>query len=391
MRLRLSLVLAAALLASCGKSGAPSADPAASSASAAQATRLLLSPEDILTLHTSLLANGPVITGSVEPERRADLRAEVGAVVLQVLKENGEPVKAGDLLVRLDDASIRDSLASAEESQRAASQAFDQTERQVQRLITLRQQGMTSQQSLDDAQVQRNNAQSELLAAKARVAAARQQLQRTLVRAPFAGVVSERQVSAGDTAQIGKALVKVIDPGSMRFEGLVSADRIHELKTGQNVSFRVNGYPGVDFAGRLRRIDASANAATRQVALIVDFIDPAAAPRVAGLFAEGRVETGSTQSLMLPEGALVRSGDAAYTWVLGQGKLAKVGVTLGARDPRSGDVPVTSGLRAGDRVLRSPTASLVDGQGFDASAPGGSPAASAPDPLKSTRAALAAR
>ena len=80
---------------------------------------------------------GPVITGSVQPEKRADLRAEVSAVVMQVLKDNGEAVKRGDLLVRLDDTAIRESLQSADASARAAAQAFEQAERQVQRLKTL--------------------------------------------------------------------------------------------------------------------------------------------------------------------------------------------------------------------------------------------------------------
>ena len=178
-------------------------------------------------MNASARAAGPVITGSLQPERRADLRAEVSAVVLQVLKENGEPVRAGDLLVRLDDTAIRDSLASADEAVRAAAQAFEQAERQFQRLKTLQAQGMASTQALEDAEIRRNNAQSDLVGgASARVVQARQQLQRTEVRAPFDGVVSERKVSAGDTAQVGKELLKVIDPRSMRFEGLVSADRM---------------------------------------------------------------------------------------------------------------------------------------------------------------------
>ena len=67
---------------------------------------------------------------------------------------------------------------------------------------------------------------------------ARQQLERTEVRAPFDGIVSDRKVSAGDTAQVGKELLKVIDPTSLRFEGLVSADSIGEVKAGQHVWFR---------------------------------------------------------------------------------------------------------------------------------------------------------
>ena len=391
MRSDLRLVLAcgvlASLLAACGKggpaaAGAPgAAASAASRAAAASAPTLLIATEDLRTLASRLLASGPVITGSLQPERRADLRAEVGALVQQVLKENGEAVRAGDLLVRLDDSAIRDSLASADEAVRAASQAFEQSERQVQRLKTLQVQGMTSMQALEDAEVRRNNAQSDLVAAKARAASARQQLRRTEVRAPFDGVLSERRVSAGDTAQVGKELVKVIDPRTMRFEGLVSADRLHEIRVGQAVNFRVNGFPQHEFTGKVRRIDAAANATTRQVEVLVDFADSGAAPRMAGLFAEGRVETGGTQQLMLAEASLLRVGEAAWAWrVDGKGdgrttgaQLAKVSVKLGDRDLRSGEFPVLAGLAAGDRVLRNPGSALVDGQAVEISQPVAAP------------------
>jgi len=372
MRHFLPLLLVAGLLAACGKTdkaaapatGASAAASVAASA-AASAAVLLLAPEDLSTLQPSTLASGPVVSGSLQPERRADLRAEVAAVVLQVLKDNGEAVRAGDLLVRLDDTAIRDSLASAEETVRALNQAFDQSERQVQRLKTLQAQGMTSTQALEDAEVRRNNAQSDLVAAKSRVVSARQMLQRTGVRAPFDGVVSDRKASVGDTVQVGKELLKVIDPRSMRFEGLVSADRMHELKVGQNVAFRVNGFAQGDFAGKVRRIDATANATTRQVEVIVDFVKPADAPRVAGLFAEGRIETGSSQALMLPEAALQRAGDSAHVWRINGQSLAKVAVKLGDRDARSGELPVLGGLASGDRILRRPGSALVDGQKFE--------------------------
>ena len=384
LRLVLLCCAAACLLAACGKGGtAVPADPgrpaSAASAAAASAPRLLIAAEDLRTLASRLQATGPVITGSLQPERRADLRAEVGALVQQVLKDNGDAVRSGDLLVRLDDSAIRDSLNSADEAVRAASQAFEQTERQVQRLKTLQGQGMISMQALEDAEVRRNNAQSDLVAAKARAATARQQLRRTEVRAPFDGVLSERKVSAGDTAQVGKELVKVIDPRTLRFEGLVSADRMHEIKLGQPVSFRVNGFAQADFTGKVRRIDAAANATTRQVEVIVGFADAAAAPRVAGLFAEGRVETGGSQALMLPEASLLRVGEAAWVWRLNGAVLNKVSVKLGQRDARSGEFPVLTGLAAGDRVLRNPGSALVDGQRVELSKPAAAlaPAASA--------------
>jgi membrane fusion protein, multidrug efflux system len=380
----LTLVGCLGLLAACGRGpeagSAPSDGKAARAtpaASAASAPSLLLAPEDLRTLAPSRLAGGSVITGSLQPERKADLRSEVSAVVLQVLKQNGDPVRRGDLLVRMDDSAIRDSMTSASESVRAISQAFDQAERQVQRLKTLQAQGMTSMQALEDAEVRRNNAQSDLVAARARAASASQQLRRTEVRAPFDGVVSERKVSAGDTAAVGKELLKVIDPRSMRFEGLVSADRMHEVKLGQTVAFRVNGFPQAEFTGKVQRVDATANATTRQVEVVVVFADAAAAPRVAGLFAEGRIESGVAEALMLPESSIVRAGEVTSVWKLGAEGVNKVAVRLGERDPRRGEYPVLSGLAAGDRVLRKPGSNLQDGQRVELASVAGQAASSA--------------
>jgi RND family efflux transporter MFP subunit len=359
------MALAAALaLAACGGSKDDSTAPAEQAAAS-----LLVAPEDLLTLAPSRLSQGPVISGSVQPAKRADLRAEVPAIVMQVLKDNGQSVRAGELLMRLDDTALRDSLNSAEEALRAATQAADQAERTVNRLRTLREQGMTSAQALEDAQVRRNQAQSEVAAARTRVVAARQQLGRTLVRAPFDGVVSERKASTGDTAMMGKELLKVIDPRTMRFEGLVSADRLQDLKTGQAVHFRINGYGSRVFTGRVQLIDSAVNPATRQVAVTVNFDDPAAAPQVAGLFAEGRVEASSREALSVPESVLVREGDTVSVWRMADGRIGKRRVTLGERDDRSGEWPVLQGLASGERILRHPGIQLREGQAVTLAAP----------------------
>lgn len=361
------LVLAiATALAACSKEPAkPGAEGAPQAAKAdskdKRPTQLQVAPEDVLTIQSDILSSGPVVTGSIQPERKADLRAEVSAVVLQVLKENGEPVKRGDVLVRLDETAIRDTVSSADEAVRAASQALDQANRQLERMKTLRASGMTSAVGLDEAEVRRNTLQSELSAARSRSATARQQLSRTVVRAPFDGIVSERKVSNGDTANIGKELVKVIDPNSMRFEGRVSADSIATVKVGQKVNFRVNGYGEQQFAGIVKRIDPAANAITRQVEVLVEFADKAQ-PKVAGLYAEGRVDAQSTNALMLPEAAVVKSGDKAYTWRIKDKTINKVDLVVGARDPRTGNLEVKQGLSQGDIVLRAPTSNLKDGQ-----------------------------
>lgn len=175
---------------------------------------------------------------------------------------------------------------------------------------------------------------------------------------------------------MGKELLKVMDPASMRFEGLVSADTIGSVRAGQPVSFRVNGYGDQEFTGKVRRVNPAANATTRQVEVLVDFTGEKQ-PKLAGLYAEGRVETESTSSLTLPATALVREGDLAAAWRVRNEKLEKVKLSVGERDPRTGEIVLKGGLAEGDRVIRYPTAMLKDGQAIQASVKPSSSTASA--------------
>jgi RND family efflux transporter MFP subunit len=295
------------------------------------------------------------------------MRAELNTTVIQVFRENGDIVKHGDLLVRLDDTAIRDALMSAEANQRTASQALEQALRQLERVNTLRTSGMASAQAWTTRKSGATPRRTTSKPLKARVVLARQALDRTSVRAPFDGVVSERKVSSGDTASPGKELLKVIDPTSMRFEGLISAENVGAVKAGQAVTFRVNGYPDQDFQGKVRRVDPSANPTTRQVAVLVDLTGKEQ-PKLGGLYAEGRIETESSTSLTIPATAIWRDGDKASAWRVGQDKLSKITINVGDRDPRTGDYVLKSGLNEGDKVIRYPSAMLKDGQPVQAQA-----------------------
>ena len=214
-------------------------------------------------------------------------------------------------------------------------QALEQAQRQLDRLQTLRASGMASMQALEDTEARRDAARSEQAAAQARVAQARQQLQRTEVRAPFDGVVSERRVSVGDTAQVGRELLKVIDPRRLRIEGVLPAEAAATLRIGQTVSYRVQGQDGGALTGTLRRISPAAQAATRQVEVLVD-VDPATPARLAGLYVEGRVHAGEGAGLVLPASAVVAEGSKAWAWKIDGQRLRKVPVDLEARDARRG-------------------------------------------------------
>jgi len=350
----------ATLLAACGSGYEEVGDSGATVESPATAALpMLVTPQDLVEVSTSQIASGPVISGSLQAQKQADLRAEVSAIVMQVLKDNGDPVEKGDLLVRLDDTAFRQSLNSAQEAERVAQQSFDQAERQLSRLKTLYSTGAVSVQDEEDAELRRSAAQSELAGARTRVVQDSQQLARTEVRAPFAGIVGGREVSNGDTAQIGMALLKVIDPTSIRFEGFIPADHIRFIAVGQIVNFRVSGQSDRQFEGRIERINPVADPGSRQVSVQVAITGEY--DLTVGLFAEGRVQTEVKQGITAPESSLVRQGDQAYVWRVKDGVLNRLEVELGARDALTGAFAVKAGLVDGDLVLRHPLGALVDG------------------------------
>jgi membrane fusion protein (multidrug efflux system) len=100
----------------------------------------------------------------------------------------------------------------------------------------------------------------------------------------------------------------------------------------------------------------------------VAFAPNSAQPKVSGLYGEGRIETDVTATLMLPEGAMVRAGDKAYTWRLNGNALQKADLVVGTRDQRTGNYEVRSGLAAGDVVLRNPSSAFKDGQKIELTA-----------------------
>jgi membrane fusion protein (multidrug efflux system) len=157
----------------------------------------------------------------------------------------------------------------------------------------------------------------------------------------------------------------------------VSADQVGSVKAGQAVHFRVNGYGEQEFAGKVRRVNPAANPTTRQVELLVDLVGEKQ-PKLAGLYAEGRVETEVRSSLTIPASAVVRDGDSAFAWRVTDNKLKKVPLAIVERDARTGDFVLKSGLAAGDQVIRYPTALLKDNQPVQAD--GSAKSAMAPGP-----------
>jgi membrane fusion protein (multidrug efflux system) len=254
------------------------------------------------------------------------------------------------LIARIDDTALRETLLSAQSAERSARLALDLAQRNADRATTLEQAGAIAERDLESAQSALAAAQAAYADAQARLTAAQQQVDRTFIRAPFDGIVSERPVNAGDVVQPGTAVVTVVDPRSMRLEASVPAEQLASVHVGAPVRFSVAGYPGRTFTGRVDRINPAADPATRQVRIYVS-IPNEDSRLVAGLFAQGRVTTETRTALLAPLSAVDQRGVTPMVMRIRGGKVERVPVQLGLRDDAAGDYEIVSGLSAGDTLL----------------------------------------
>lgn len=306
--------------------------------------------ESVSAVKTEEIRTGPRISGQLSAERDATVRAEVGGSLIEAPYEEGQQVRKGAVLARITARDLSEAVVSAQASVRSAENALKVAESELRRTESLVSGGALAQRDLEMARNAVATAQSQLAAARARGAAAQAQLSDTTVRSPISGVVSDKAVNAGDVVTPGTALYTVIDPSSMRLEASVPSERIGELRVGLQVQFTVRGYEGQKFEGRIARISPSADPATRQVPIFVT-IPNAGGRLIAGLFAEGRVETQAHRGLVVPENAVDSSGTSPAVTRVRDGKAERIEVKLGLRDGDTERVEVVSGLAEGDVLL----------------------------------------
>ena len=321
---------------------------------------VMIGGENIAIVQQRSLQSGPSISGSLAAEREATIRAEIGGAVLQTLAEQGQRVAAGTLLARIDDSGVRDGWLSARSGVTSAQSSADLASRDLTRAKTLIAAGAIADRDLEQSQRANVAAQAGLADARARLALAEQNLEHTRIKAPFAGIVAEKQVSAGDVVSPGGALYTVIDPSTMRLEASVPAERLSGVRVGMPVTFEVNGYPGRSFTGRIVRVSPTADAVTRQVRIIAS-IPNAGSTLVGGLFAEGRVASETRNGLVVPLTAVDERGLQPAVVKVSGGTVRRTVVELGLRDALSESVEITKGIAAGDTVLTGAAQGISDG------------------------------
>jgi membrane fusion protein (multidrug efflux system) len=344
----------------------------ASAAETAKTETMVVGPENIAVASNGSIMTGPSLSGTLEPEREAVLRAQVSGSVLQTYADQGQAVNAGAVLARIDASGIQDAYTSARAGLVAARNAADVAAKDLARNQKLLAAGAIAERDIDQSRRASIAAQAALEDANSRLATAEKAYRSTTVTAPFSGVVSERPVSAGDVVQPGSALFTVVDPSSMRLEASVPAEQLASIRIGVPVDFTVSGYPGRQFVGRITRINPTADPTTRQVRIYVS-IPNAGRALVGGLFATGRLSTATKMGLVVPASAVDVRGSAPFVIRLRQGKVEKIQIQTGLTDKSSESIEVLSGLQAGDTLLLGAAQGITPGTPVRVSAPVASP------------------
>lgn len=345
-------------------------------ASAAETTKtdaITVGPENIAVVSNTTIMSGPSISGTLEPEREAVLRAQVSGSVLQTYADQGQAVSPGTVLARIDATGIQDAYTSARAQVVAARNSADIASRDQARNEKLLAAGAIAERDIEQSKRASIAAQAALEDANSRLASAERQYRSTTVTAPFAGIVSDRPVSAGDVVQPGTALYTVVDPSSMRLEASVPAEQLSLIRVGVPVAFTVSGYPGRQFVGHITRVNPTADPTTRQVRIYVS-IPNAGRALVGGLFASGRVSTATKNGLVVPSAAVdVRGTQPLVTRVKG-GKAEHVNVQIGLTDKSTETTEILAGVMAGDTLLLGAAQGITPGTPVKVTAPANTPA-----------------
>jgi RND family efflux transporter MFP subunit len=327
-------------------------------------------------------------SGYVTARRQATVSAKITGKVAEILIEEGMRVKEGDVLARLDDTEARAQLAltraqlTATRSQLAEIRAqLTQAERDYTRQRGLADRQLISVQALDAALAQRDmlrarlaNAEEQIRVAQEAVTVATVQLDNTIVRAPFSGVVIAKAAQPGEMISPMSAgggftrtgIGTIVDMDSLEIQVDVSEAFINRVKPEQPVEAMLNAYPDWKIAGTVIATipTADRSKATVKVRIAIKQPDPRIVPdmgvRVAFLDPQPAQPVRLTTGVLVPSEAVRADGAADVVFVYAAGKVERRSITLG--ETVGGYRQVLSGLRDGEHVILSPPVSLQDGQ-----------------------------
>jgi membrane fusion protein (multidrug efflux system) len=309
------------------------------------------------------LASVPIVvefSGPLVAPQTAVLRAKAAGTLLALTVAEGDRVKAGQVVGRIDGAELDTRLAERRAQVESARAQLAQAERTHASNQRLSDQGFISPIALDGSRSALDTARAQLRAAEASLQTTQVAGRETVLLAPIAGIVHKRHVLPGEKVASEQQVLTLVDLAALELAGSVATHEVSLLEPGMPVAVRVEGHAR-DVTGRLARIAPAAEPGTRSIGVTVALPNPKESFR-AGQYAVGRVELADpARRLTLPAGAVAGSPGAQQVWVIDGGALLRRAVTTGRRDDREGRVEIVAGLDARAQVLAGPYDNLREG------------------------------
>lgn len=294
--------------------------------------------------------------GVVAAVEYAELSAQTGGRVRSVAVDVGDRVVAGQVLLQLSAVEQRAGVDSAQAQLRAATASAGEAEASYRRYAALADAQYVSRAQLDQARATRDAARAARAAAAAQLAQAQQPADYTVVRAPFAGVISARQVQPGEAVAAGQALLSLYVPGAQRIEVQVPQSDAEAIRAAPRAQVRLDDGRSLQVlqVAVFPTADPRSHSVTVRVPL--PLLQPAPAPGTTAKvgFALAGGDATDAMPLSMPVSALLQRGELSAAYVLADGRLSLRQLRIGRRDAQH--VEVLAGLRAGERVARDPAA-----------------------------------
>lgn len=306
-------------------------------------------------LSTVLEFSGPLVA-----PQTAVLRARATGTLLALDVAEGDRVRAGQVVGRIDMAETAARAAERSAQVAAARAALAQAERAHGSNEGLAAQGFIAGIALENSRAAVASARAALDAAQAALRSTELALREATLLAPIAGIVARRHVLPGEKLSAEQPVLTVVDLARLELAAQVGTHEVGRLAVGMPLQVQVEGL-ATPLAAQLSRIAPAAEPGTRSIVVAVELRNPQERLR-AGQYALARVLLNDgPESLVLPVAAVQSAGGESHVWVIAEGKLARRGIVTGRRDAALGRVEVLSGLDEKALVLAARFDNLREG------------------------------
>ncbi len=294
------------------------------------------------------------LSGSLRAVNQASVKARVPGEVREVLVREGEGVKAGQVLIKMDASDYRARVDQAKGALEAARGQLEIATKGRDNNKALLDKGFISKTAFDNAESQYGIARANVESARGALDVAQKALADTVIRAPISGLVSMRMVQPGEKVSADNRLLDVVDLRQMDLEAAVPSSDIMHVALGQEVLVKVEGMPKA-LTGKVTRINPATQAGSRSIMAYIQIDNPQGALRV-GMFGEAQLTIAKKSGVLsVPQSAIQTDAGNAFVYTIENGKLAKKPVSLGMRgdDGEGGAVEIAAGLEHGAQIVKT--------------------------------------